>query len=176
MSEAIQLEKLTEQDFPQVWNIMEHSFPPEERRTRMGQENLLDNPYYQLYGYKKEGIVAAFFAVWQFEKLLFVEHFAVSEAYRNSGIGAELLQQLLKMMHMPTVLEVELPEGELPRRRIGFYERNGFVWNDYDYMQPSMQEGKSEIPLRIMSYPKALNQNLFETVRDTLYREVYHVC
>lgn len=175
MNEVIQLEKLTEQDFPQVWSIMEHSFPPEERRTRIGQENLLDNPYYQLYGYKKEGIVAAFFAVWQFEKLLFVEHFAVSETYRNSGIGAELLQQLLQVMHMPTVLEVELPEGELPRRRIGFYERNGFVWNDYDYIQPSMQEGKSEIPLRIMSYPNALNRNLFETVRDTLYREVYHV-
>lgn len=175
MSETIRLERLERQDFSQVWNIMEHSFPPEERRTRTGQEGLLDNPHYQFYGYKKEGIVTAFFAVWQFDEFLFVEHFAVSEDYRNSGIGAELLQQLLQMMHLPTVLEVELPEGELPCRRIRFYERNGFVLNDYDYIQPSMQEGKPEIPLRIMSYPNGLAQKQFEAARDTLYREVYHV-
>lgn len=175
MNEAIQLEKLTEQDFSQVWSIMERSFPQEEHRAYTGQERLLDNSYYQLYGYKKEGTIAAFFAVWQFEKFLFIEHFAVSEACRNSGIGAEILQQLLQMIHMPTVLEVELPEGELPRRRIGFYERNGFVWNDYDYIQPPMEEGKPEIPLRIMSYPTVLEPEQYEVVRKILYREVYQV-
>lgn len=175
MSEAIRLERLDRQAFSQVWNIMESSFPTEERRTREGQESLLDNPYYQLYGYKKDDMVAAFFAVWRFDEFFFVEHFAVAENYRNGGIGAELLQELLRMQGLPAVLEVELPEGELPCRRIGFYERNGFALNSYDYIQPSMQEGRPEIPLRIMSYPKELVYEQFETVREKLYREVYHV-
>lgn len=175
MSEAFRLERLKKQDFPQVWNIMVHSFPPEEHRRREKQEGLLDNPYYQLYGYKKDGMIAAFFAVWRFDEFLYVEHFAVEGSQRNGGIGAGLLCELLEMMHMPTVLEVELPEEELPRRRIGFYERNGFVQNDYDYIQPSMGEGKPEIPLRIMSYPRGLEPEQFETVRETLYREVYQV-
>lgn len=175
MSETIQLQKLTKDDFSQVWNIMESSFPPEERRTRAGQESLLENSYYQLYGYKKEGETVAFFAVWRFAEFLYVEHFAVAESERNGGIGAGLLQELLKLHGMPTVLEVEPPEGELPHRRIRFYERNGFVMNDYDYVQPPLQEGKSEIPLRIMSYPKRLEPERFETIRTTLYREVFQM-
>lgn len=175
MCETICLEKLEKADFPQVWEIMQSSFPQTERRTRAAQEALLQNPYYQLYGYKKAGVTAAFFAVWRFEDFLFVEHFAVAESQRNGGIGAKLLKELLALLHMPTVLEVELPMEELPRRRIRFYERNGFVQNAYDYLQPPMQEGNAELPLRLMSYPEQLGQEQFEAVREKLYREVYNV-
>ena len=175
MSKVVCLEKLDKKDFLQVWQIMENSFPPEEHRTRVGQEDLLENSYYQLYGYKNKNVVAAFFAVWQFEEFAFVEHFAVAENYRNGGIGAQLLKELLVFLDMPIVLEVELPEEELPQRRIRFYERNGFVLNGYDYVQPPMQAERKAIPLRIMSYPGILEESQFKNVRETLYREVYHV-
>lgn len=170
-----QLEALTKADFEAVWNIMEESFPVDERRNRAGQEEILAEPCYHLYGCKQEGKLAAFFAVWEFEAFSFIEHFAVEKSHRNGGIGAALLGQLLALVKEPVILEVEPPEGELQRRRIGFYERNGFVTNSYDYVQPAMSEQGRAIPLRIMSRPEELGEVEFEKVRDRLYRDVYKV-
>ena len=63
--------------------------------------------------------------------------------------------------------------GQLEARRIAFYERNGFVMNPFEYMQPAMGEDRHAIPLRIMSYPKRLVADEFETMRDVLYCHVY---
>lgn len=175
MNNVVCLEELKKDDFLHVWEIMESSFPVTERRTRAGQEALLEKPCYQLYGYRKKAVIAAFFGVWKFEKFVFVEHFAVAEGERNGGIGAGLLQELVQQQKLPVVLEVELPKEELSRRRIRFYERNGFVLNDYAYMQPPLQEGEKELPLLLMSYPRAVSQEQFAEIRETLYREVYNV-
>lgn len=176
MSDRYRLEKLEKEDFEQVWQIMENSFPVDERRTYRGQKEILENPHYQLYGCKENLKVVAFFAVWEFKDMAFVEHFAVDECFRNGGIGAGLLQELLQILTVPAVLEVEPPDSELPQRRIRFYERNGFVLNPYgDYVQPALSDAGKPLPLMIMTYPKGVSQEQYEQIRDTLYREVYHV-
>ena len=152
------LETLTERDFDSVWEIMEESFPRDERRSREAQRKILDVSWYHLYGYRAHGELMAFLAVWEFDTFLFVEHFAVRKSCRNGGLGAVLLTQ---------------PTGELEARRIAFYERNGFVMNPFEYMQPAMGEDRHAIPLRIMSYPKRLVADEFETMRDVLYCHVY---
>ena len=157
------LETLTEHDFDSVWEIMEDSFPRDERRSREEQRKILGVSWYHLYGYRSHGELMAFLAVWEFDTFTFVEHFAVKKSCRNGGLGAVLLTQLT----------VELPNGELEARRIAFYERNGFVMNPFEYMQPAMGEDRHAIPLRIMSYPKRLLADEFETVRDVLYCHVY---
>lgn len=168
-----QLEQFGLAEFEQIWEIMEESFPVDERRDRLGQETVLSEPYYHLYGYRAGGGIAAFFAVWEFEQFSFIEHFAVKQNHRNGGIGAILLTELLGMIKHPVILEVEPPEGELPRRRIGFYERNGFVLNPYAYEQPAMSKEGRAIPLMIMSAPQAVSAQAFEQMRDVLYRHVY---
>lgn len=170
------LEQFYDKDFEEIYRIMEQSFPKDERRSRAGQENIVKEPCYQLYGGRKEGKIAAFFAVWDFESFSFIEHFAVEKESRNGGIGAELLAQLLEEIRKPVVLEVEPPEDELKKRRIAFYKRNGFQLNGYDYMQPAMSAERKAIPLMMMSYPKELTNYEFEKIRDTLYQQVYHVC
>ena len=45
------LETLTERDFDSVWEIMEESFPRDERRSREAQRKILDVSWYHLYGY-----------------------------------------------------------------------------------------------------------------------------
>ena len=129
--------------------------------------------WYHLYGYRAHGELMAFLAVWEFDTFLFVEHFAVRKSCRNGGLGAVLLTQLTAQSRKPVILEVELPTGELEARRIAFYERNGFVMNPIEYMQPAMGEDRHAIPLRIMSYPKRLLADEFETMRDVLYCHVY---
>ena len=167
------LDTLTERDFDSVWEIMEESFPRDERRSREAQRKILDVSWYHLYGYRAHGELMAFLAVWEFDTFLFVEHFAVRKSCRNGGLGAVLLTQLTAQSRKPVILEVELPTGELEARRIAFYERNGFVMNPFEYMQPAMGEDRHAIPLRIMSYPKQLVADEFETMRDVLYCHVY---
>ena len=167
------LETLTERDFDSVWEIMEESFPRDERRSREAQRKILDVSWYHLYGSRAHGELMAFLAVWEFDTFLFVEHFAVRKSCRNGGLGAVLLTQLTTQSRKPVILEVELPTGELEARRIAFYERNGFVMNPFEYMQPAMGEDRHAIPLRIMSYPKRLLADEFETMRDVLYCHVY---
>lgn len=170
-----QLELLTEKDFDAVWEVMEESFPIDERRSYEKQRELLFNDSYFLYGCRRGEQLAAFFAVWQLKECLFIEHFAVLKSCRNGGIGAELLKQLIRAQGQKLVLEVEPPLGELESRRIAFYKRCGFCLNGYDYTQPAMTEAGKEIPLLIMSYPGRLEKTEFLRLREELYRKVYKV-
>lgn len=169
------LERLDNNYFDQVFNILEESFPTDEYRPYEEQKSLLANPYYRIYVYKPQEEVAAFFSVWQFEDFAFVEHFAVKEKYRSGGIGSTLLQALIQKLGMPICLEVELPEEEMAKRRIGFYERNRMVFNEYAYMQPAISKGKQAIPLALMTYPSNISKEEFNHYKTTLYTEVYKV-
>lgn len=168
-------ERLTEQDFAQVWRLMEESFLTDERRSCAGQKELLANPHYRLYGVRREGDVTAFAAVWKFDEFIFVEHLAVDQALRNSGTGAALLAWVCALRDLPVVLEVEPPAEEIAKRRIGFYERNGFFLNAYYYIQPALSEEGKELTLLLMTRPGKLTGAEFVRVRETLYRQVY-VC
>ena len=168
------LEKLDRNDFEEIFHIMEQSFPADERREKEGQKKLLEEEKYELLGVKKEGRLLAFMAVWNFAEFVFIEHFAVDERARNSGIGGKMLEALSGQKAGKVVLEVELPEDSLKKRRIAFYNRHGFVFNGYPYIQPPMGADRHAIPLRIMSAPEPLSEEEFQTVRAKLYENVYH--
>ena len=156
------LQRINETNFPEIYRIMQASFSDDEYRPYDEQLALFEEPEYRIYY-----MPAGFLAVWEFE------HFAVDPALRNSGTGSAMLQELVKQYQKPICLEVELPEDELTRRRIGFYERNGFVFNEYPYIQPPISKGKSPVPLRIMTYGSAITQDTFEEMKRVLYQRVY---
>ncbi len=155
-------QKLTKEQFDLVFPILEESFPVEELRTKENQRNLLDKPEYSLCAIKSEaGVMQGVVAYWEFADFSFIEHLAIKKEARNSGIGGKRLQKLLEEMEKPVVLEVELPEGDLEMRRVAFYERVGFVFNDYAYLQPPMQEGHDLLPLRLMTYPEGIDEGTY---------------
>lgn len=80
------------------------------REEKEGQQKLLDEEKYELLGVRNEGGLLAFLAVWEFAEFVFIEHFAVSEKARNSGIGGKMLEELARQKAGKVVLEVELPE------------------------------------------------------------------
>lgn len=160
--------------FDRVYAIMKASFPNIERRTYAGQKALLNDPRYRmLTETDHEGNVLAFLAAWEFPAFRFVEHIAVDPRTRGGGIGGRLMTAFLTQSEKPVVLEVEPPSNELQRRRVGFYERLGFLLNDYAYLQPPLQAGQPDFPLKLMSYPRRLTVAEFETCRETLYKHVY---
>ena len=170
----IRIGALSHDRFDEVFSIMEHSFPPDEMRPYREQMDLLTNKWYKIIvALDESDRIIAFAATWQFEDVLFIEHLATRPDMRGQGIGAELLSYLTCDEKCTVLLEVEPPENDLTRRRIAFYERNGFVLNLYPYIQPSISKGRAAVPLMIMTHCHRLSEPRFKTVRDILYKEVY---
>lgn len=167
------IEKIRAQEFDAVFAIMERSFPSDERRPYEEQRALLREDGFDIYVERDAVAIKGFLAVWHLDGFGFIEHFAVAPDYRNGGIGSRMLQEAVTMLGGTVCLEVEPPSDELTRRRIEFYRRNGFVLNDYPYMQPPISKGKNAIPLAIMTYGNAIDAELFTHYKDTLYRRVY---
>ena len=166
-------ERITKKTFDEIFPLLEQAFPVTELREKERQRAMLEEEHYRLYGVRKDGVFAAVFATWEIEDFLYIEHFAVREDCRNGGWGGQLLDALLEEKGRAMVLEVEEPEDELTRRRIGFYERHGLVYNDYPYLQPPMREGQEMLPLRLMTKPAAIDEKTYERYKKQIYKIVY---
>ena len=166
-------ERITEECFDEIFPLLEQAFPETELRIKQDQRALLQEPCYRLYGVRREGAFAAVFATWEIDDFLYIEHFAVKEEYRNGGYGGGLLDALLEEKGRPMVLEVELPEDALTKRRIGFYQRHGLVFNDYPYLQPPMRKGQGMLPLRLMTKPAALDEETYRRYKKQIHSIVY---
>ncbi|MDO5398505.1 MAG: GNAT family N-acetyltransferase [bacterium] len=166
--------KLTDiKDFYRVFDIMEQSFPPDERRPKAEQLALLNNPAHSIYILQTDGDTAAFITVWQFDSFAFIEHFAVHPDRRCGGTGSFMLSKIIPHLGVRVCLEAEPPLTEIAERRIGFYERNGFTLNKYPYIQPPISKGKAPVPLMIMTTGGGISESEFDKIRDVIYREVY---
>ena len=169
------MESILTEDFDEVFSIMEESFPKDEYRSRENQKALLSVPEYHLYCKRIDDKIAGLLAFWDLGEVIFIEHFAVKKELRNKGLGKEMLGELLTEKKAIFCLEVELPQNETARRRIAFYERMGFHFHNFPYVQPSMDQGREPIPLRIMTNSPFLSKDEFEKLRDLLYKKIYKV-
>lgn len=161
-------------NFDKIFKLMEASFPKEEFRNYEGQKSLLDNPKYSIIArFSGSENLIGFISFWSLEGFNFIEHFAVSPSQRGQGTGSKMLKEFIKSSGKSIVLEVEPPENEIAERRIGFYERNGFLLNTFDYYQKPLRPECSETKLYLMSYPKKLSNKEFEHVKNEIYSNVY---
>lgn len=169
------LEKITvENGFDEVFAIMDESFPKTEYRPYRRQKELFSDSAYEIYVKRDgEGDIVGFAAVWDFDEVLFIEHLAVSPKRRNGGVGGELLREIVSGTKKRVFLEVEPPEDDITKRRVAFYERNGFVRNPYPYVQPSVTEGYPAIPLIIMTNGSTVDESEYKRMKSVIYKRVY---
>ena len=161
--------------FNEVYKILEDNFPPDERRTYEKQKEILNDERYRVCTVEKDADIIAFFAVWVLDGFVFGEHLAVDKNFHNQGVGTKLLKEVASSFDVPFVLEIELENSsDTAKRRAGFYRRNGFNVNSYEYAQPSYGEGKSAIPMHLVSYPNTLSEDEFEKYKNIIYKEIYH--
>lgn len=164
------------EEFDIIFSIMEEAFPPIERRSYVDQKALLELDHYHLHTLEDKGVIMAFISVWEFDTFIFVEHLAIANMYRNRGLGASLLKDIIRYYQKTVILEVELPETSIAQRRIGFYQRLGFLTNEiFPYEQPPLQQGFEYYPLWLMSYPHQLNMMEFQSIKKQLYQDVYDI-
>ena len=166
---------LTKDDFDGIFSILSRSFPEVEYRNREEQKALFSEPWYRVYGYEKDGVLVGVLAVWELDSVRFGEHLAVDPDCRNGGIGKQLISWYLEQSDRPFVLEVEIPDNDLARRRVGFYQRLGLTLNEFPYLQMPLREGDEPLPLYIMSYPHPVSEADFAAQKREIYARVYHV-
>lgn len=145
-----------ETNFSIAWKLYETAFPKEERRTLEEQTKIMKHPNYHFEVIFEEGQFIGFLFWWDFEMFRYIDHFATSEAMRNKGFGASILNEFIFRNSKPILLEVELPNTEINKRRIAFYERLGFKLNSHFYEVPSGSNSDETIPLLLMTYPNPI--------------------
>ena len=156
--------------------LLVESFPPEEYREL---EHLRE--YTDRIGNFHNNIIfdddlpIGFITYWDFDGFYYVEHFAVDPTQRNGGHGKNVLNHLCELLQHPIVLEVEMPEEEMAQRRINFYKRQGFVLWEKPYLQPPYRPGDDYLPMLLMAHGNLERERDFETIKNSIYREVYNV-
>lgn len=154
--------------------LMTGSFPSDEYRDLDELRDFTDHrPHFYNNVVLNDGTPVGLLSYWDFDDFYYAEHFAIDPTQRNGGYGKAVLQHLCKSLDKPIVLEVEIPEGEMAQRRIGFYQRNGFVLWDNKYRQPPYKPGDSYLPMRLMAYGPLDSRKDYNRVVQRIYRDVY---
>ncbi len=159
------LHSTADADWAAAYRLYEASFPPCERRSERDCAAVLrDDRLHAECVFDDECFVGLVFWWSAGDGWAYLEHLAVDPALRGRSYGARMLRDLCARVGR-VVLEIDPPEDDMSRRRQGFYERNGFVCNAYDYIHPSYLLPPQPHRLVVMSYPAALAPAAFEAFR-----------
>ena len=114
------VELLKFEDFDQMYSIMEQSFPYDEYRGYEGQKQLFENPEYKVFIHRNEETkeIDGFLSAWEFDDILFFEHFAVSSKVRNGGIGGRMLREVLTQVNK---IHIHILSHQLLREETQFH-------------------------------------------------------
>ena len=154
--------------------VYEYSFPPEERLDFDKVLQRQDERYQMKIILDESDNAAGILFYWNFDTFVYIEHFAFSHSQRGKGQGSAVLKEFTTAQKLPVILEIELPETLDAQRRLDFYQRLGFVKNEYPYIQPPYSKEKPSVEMLILS-TEILSKSRFEEVKTTLYREMYKV-
>ena len=169
----MQFSEITSFDDPRVeiiYTAYTSTFPENERRSYEQFSQLFNNPNVNVCSIVHENKCIGYIIIWKLNNFTFLEHFEVFSEFRNFKYGSSIIQLLIQ--HYPKlVLEAEPSTlDEMASRRIAFYERNGFTIVDQDYIQPSYGEGKSPIPLYLLSTWKTENiTSIISEIKNVVY-------
>ncbi len=139
----------TDEGWRETMTLYESAFPAKERRSEEDTVRALSDPEFHAYSVWQEGEFVALLFYWQNENLTYGEFLAVRPELRGQHIGQRIMEWFREQGDL--IFEIEPPVDELTCRRRGFYERLGFVTNDYHYIHPSYGTPLAPHPLVLMS-------------------------
>ena len=167
--------------FVESLDIYRTSFPLHEQRRIQDFPLAFEDPgfYYEAF-LDEAGRVAAILVTWRREEFVYLEYFAVSASLRGQGAGQRILEELRDTFPHKVILEIDPPEDEISRRRLGFYQRHGFVPNpQFDYIHPPYTAEGESYPLLLMTHGKTLDADVYQTFvqfhHEWVVRRFYHV-
>ena len=136
----MKLELLSKEELTTLYqHDMVVDFPKSELKPLKGMLSLMDQGAYDPLLVTEGGEAVGYAMVWlpTDRKGALLEYFGVLRGKRNNGLGSRILDllterygQLFGEAEAPVSVDPE--ENDLRRRRIAFYERNGFRVLDYE--------------------------------------------
>lgn len=162
---------MLEKDFELFWEIYEDSFPEDEKRDKNGQLKIMNKEEYNIEFYREESIIG-FITYWHIGDYTYIDHLAIKNEHRGKGYGTKLLD-MIKRKGNKFILEVEPPINKTNKKRIRFYEKNGFYLNEYDYIQRPLKKNGKTVKLELMTYPKRENKEKLLEIDNKLKTIVY---
>ncbi len=160
-------------DYAYMENLLVDSFPREEYRDLEQQRlNCRTNCHFHPMLIRDGETRIGLMNYWQLGDIAYIEHFATSPDLRGKGYGSVALEEMARLSAR-IVLEVEQPDNDIARRRIGFYRRCGFVLCGQTYRQPPYRKGDVWLPMLLMFRGVDDVDGAFAAVRDEIHRTVY---
>jgi len=165
---------LSDKRYPYTESLLTEAFPENERRDiPLQREMIRHNKKFFWNVVLFQDIPAGLLAFWNLGSFIYIEHFAIDPAKRNHGIGEQTMKEFIRKNKGPFVLEIEIPDTEISRRRMLFYERMGFRLADCPYEQPPYRKTDKSVPMRLMTYGKLFQRNDFPEIISAIYKNVY---
>ncbi len=165
--ELIRISNSQAPEFEAINEIYKNSFPIFEQRTQSDQLEALSCAEYFCHAVKDNGIVVGLLYTWRTDTFIYVEHLAILESERGKNYGTKLLEQLIATASLPIILEIDPPVDAVSIRRRGFYEKLGFVMNDFLHIHPAFTKESGEYELKVLSIPK-IDESLYNNFRKYL--------
>lgn len=173
MFELKKLNKNDKSSLISIKEIYENSFPSNERRDFKLVIELIENNLFTVFAITFEDRIIGMLSSWDFTYFTYIEHFAIDKNFRNNGVGSFILQEFINKTTNKILLEVDLPEDNISLKRIEFYKKFGFTICKETYVQPPYDSNKESVPMLIMTNEVIENKEEFETIKKTLYQNVY---
>ena len=160
-----------DKDFQELMKLYVEAFPEEERRDRLQLEEMLHTePCMYFNVIVCDGERAGLFIYWNLGTFYYLEHLAVYEVMRNKKIGQQVLEWIEENLPGLRLLEAERAETEMATRRVRYYERNGYIVLDRNYMQPSYRPGGTDYPLWLMGNREEQGlEGKVKELKETIY-------
>jgi ribosomal protein S18 acetylase RimI-like enzyme len=175
----IKLNRIIEQDDnagKEAMQIYESAFPIEEKRPLEKHIKLMrENPLFRFYAAMNAEKVIGMSVLWELGDFAYIDYLAVAQDDRNKGYGKLIVKQLQHLYNGLMVLEVEMPDKDLAKRRIKFYTQLGFNLLDFPYFMPKYNNPKEVFPMLLMSFPNTIDKNMFEYVMRQIHLNAYQI-
>ena len=157
--------------FEKAFELYKSAFPVEERRDELEQQRVIKKADYHFDLIMSDDDFVGVMLYWETEELVFLEHFTTLPELRGRGYGKGALE-LLKQKNKVILLEIEPPTDETTQRRYNFYRRNGFAMNPYYHIQAKYHLGDEDLELKVLSYPRVLDQDEYRSFYEYMTREI----
>ena len=168
--------KITPSDsklWEQVWRLYIDSFPEWERRRISSHGRATEEDDFNTYIALDDGNLMGLIFYWKNNDFIYVEHLAITSSMRGKSFGSRIIEELIdEYPGYSILLEIDPPTDEISERRLAFYQRLGFMMNDYEYIHPSYSKNVMPHHLKIMSYPEPLSRERFESFKEYMANKV----
>lgn len=168
----LKLEIMNLEMFDMIYEMMQNSFPIDEYRPYLEQKKLLSLSNYKIYVLREYSEILGFVALWDFSQFIYLEHLAISHLHQNKGLGSMILKEIYSKFDKLICLEVEPPITFISKKRVDFYIRNNFYFNDHLIIQPPLAVNQKPLSLYLIT-SKMCNKKEIEEIAKLLRKEVY---